>query len=182
MSSGVWGRFEQDPRSPQAARLRASDRDRDVALEVLGQAFAEGRLDHEEYDARSPPSPPRRSSVTSRPTSTTWCPTSRRRARAPTARLAHPADVHQQAVRKWEKSRREAATGFLTVSLICWTIWAVVMFGEFAWPVFPSLAALANLVRTQVQKQDIIEEHEQELVRREEKRLRKRELGSGSSD
>ncbi len=107
----------------------------------------------------------------------------------PAGALAHrppgsltQADVHQQAVRKWEKSRREAATGFLTVSLICWTIWAVVMFGEFAWPVFPSLAALANLVRTQVQKQDIIEEHEQELVRREEKRLRKRELGSGSSD
>ena len=53
MSAGTWERFEHDPRSPQAARLRASDRDREVALEVLGQAYADGRLDRAEHDARS---------------------------------------------------------------------------------------------------------------------------------
>ena len=53
MSAGTWERFEHDPRSPQAARLRASDRDREVALEMLGEAYADGRLDHAEYDARS---------------------------------------------------------------------------------------------------------------------------------
>ncbi|MBS2937744.1 DUF1707 domain-containing protein [Nocardioides sp. J2M5] len=181
MSSGAWGRFEQDPRSPQAARLRASDRDREVALEVLGQAFADGRLDHEEYDARS-------TAVTSAKVLGDLAPhLDDLVPDAPGAALAHrppgsltQADVHQQAVRKWEKSRREAATGFLTVSLICWTIWAVTTGpGSFPWAVFPSLAALANLLRTQLQKRDIIEEHEQELVRREEKRLRKRELGPG---
>ena len=36
MSAGTWEHFEHDPRSPQAAHLRASDRDREVALEALG--------------------------------------------------------------------------------------------------------------------------------------------------
>ena len=45
--------FDHDPRIPRSAPLRASDRDRAVIETVLAEAFAEGRLDRAEYDARS---------------------------------------------------------------------------------------------------------------------------------
>ena len=58
MSAGTpspvpWGQFTADPRRPESAPLRASDRDRDVVLGVLGEAYADGRLTKEEYDERS---------------------------------------------------------------------------------------------------------------------------------
>ncbi|OYO09576.1 hypothetical protein CGZ94_18100 [Enemella evansiae] len=43
----AWDRFRQDPR--RDAALRASDSDRDVAREVLAEAYADGQLDHDEY-------------------------------------------------------------------------------------------------------------------------------------
>ena len=49
----LWSGFEHDPRDPAYAPVRASDRDRDVILHALGDAYAEGRLTREEYDERS---------------------------------------------------------------------------------------------------------------------------------
>ncbi len=49
----LWSGFEHDPRDPAYAPVRASDRDRDVILHALGDAYAEGRLNREEYDERS---------------------------------------------------------------------------------------------------------------------------------
>ena len=45
--------FTEDPRRPDAAALRASDRDRDVVLGVLAEGYADGRLTKEEYDERA---------------------------------------------------------------------------------------------------------------------------------
>ena len=54
MSAGsVWDRFSLDPRQADNARLRASDADRDVVNDVLGTAYAEGRLTPDELDERS---------------------------------------------------------------------------------------------------------------------------------
>ena len=49
----LWASFQHDPRDPAVAPLRASDADRDVVHGVLAEAFADGRLDREEYDERS---------------------------------------------------------------------------------------------------------------------------------
>jgi uncharacterized membrane protein len=177
MSTGAWDRFEQDPQSPQTARLRASDRDRDVALDVLAEAFADGRLDREEYDARS-------ARVTSAKVlgdlvaplddlvpvdAGTLVP---RPGAVPAA-----TDLHAQAVRRWARERREAVTGLVTVSAVCWTIWAVIMFGGFPWPVFPMMAQAVVVLRTVLQKQDIIERHERKLAEKQAKELRS---GEGS--
>ena len=48
-----WASFQHDPRDPAVAPLRASDADRDVVHGVLTDAFADGRLDRDEYDERS---------------------------------------------------------------------------------------------------------------------------------
>src|SRR5680860_677387 len=52
MSGSIWERFPHDPRHPEHAPLRASDRDRDVVNDVLGAAYADGRLTPEELDER----------------------------------------------------------------------------------------------------------------------------------
>lgn len=46
----IWSRFRLDPRTH--TRLRAADEDRDIIREHLGDAFADGRLDREEFDER----------------------------------------------------------------------------------------------------------------------------------
>lgn len=48
-----WSRFSSDPRQPESRGLRASDADRDAALEVLRDAFSDGRLDKTEHEERS---------------------------------------------------------------------------------------------------------------------------------
>ena len=181
MSSGVWGRFEHDPRSPQSSRLRASDRDRDVALEVLGQAFADGRLDHAEYDARSTEvttakvlgelAPHLEDLVPDEPGSSLV---------ARGSGTLAVGDLHEQAVRRWAKDRREALTGLVGISVITWTIWAATMLGGFPWPLFPMLAAALNVLRTVMQKQDIVEEHERKLVKREAKALEAKQRDTDS--
>jgi hypothetical protein len=170
MSVGTWQRFETDPRSPQAARLRASDRDREVALEALGEAYADGRLDHAEYDARASAATTATLLADLVPHLEDLVPDGAGTALAARSAgaLARP-DLHEQAVRRWAKDRREAFTGLVGVSVITWTIWAVTMWGEFAWPLFPMVAALVNLLRIQLQRQDIVEDHERHLLKREAK-------------
>lgn len=183
MSSGVWARFEHDPRSPQSARLRASDRDRDVALEVLGQAYADGRLDHTEYDARSTAATTAKVLADLVPQLEDLVPDEG--ALVTRGGTLAMGDLHEQAVRRWARDRREALTGLVGISVITWTIWAATMFGGFPWPVFPMLAAALNLIRTMMNKQDIVEEHERKLVRKEQKALEARkakELERGSDE
>ena len=47
-----WAGFSADPRDPQYQQLRASDADRNTAATMLGNAYAEGRLDNDEYQQR----------------------------------------------------------------------------------------------------------------------------------
>ncbi|HEY0644562.1 MAG TPA: DUF1707 domain-containing protein [Nocardioides sp.] len=176
MSAGTWERFEHDPRSAQAARLRASDRDREVALEVLGQAYADGRLDHAEYDARSTAATTAKVLADLVPQLEDLVPDAPSAALDPRAAglVARP-DLHAQAVRRWAKDRREALTGLVGISVITCTIWAVTMWGGFPWPLFPILAAAVNLLRIQMQEQDIVESHERHLLKQERKAIEKRQ-------
>lgn len=47
-----WTGFTRDPRSREAAGLRASDADRDHAANILAEAYADGRLRDPEYSER----------------------------------------------------------------------------------------------------------------------------------
>ena len=47
-----WAGFSADPRDPQYQQLRASDADRGTAAAMLSDAYADGRLDKDEYDQR----------------------------------------------------------------------------------------------------------------------------------
>jgi len=167
----VWKQFDHDPRIPANTTMRASDRDRAVIETVLADAFAEGRLTRSEYDDRA------EAAMTSR-TLGELLPLVDD---LPVARepQSSPRSLQEQAERKWAADRREALVGLIGLSALLWTIWAVTMWGEFPWPLFPMGFALMNLVRIQVNKDDIIEEHAKRIEKKERKELRRREEGFG---
>jgi hypothetical protein len=168
----VWASFSHDPRLDAHAGLRASDGDRDVVHQLLAEAYADGRLDRDELDARTEQTaaartlgqlPPLVSDlVTSGP------PGSQALVSAGTP------DLRQQAVAKYESDRREALLGFLGPSIICLVIWLVInnphYEGAFFWPAFVIVGTGINLLRTLVRRQDLIEEN---LRRLEKKQVKK---------
>jgi hypothetical protein len=154
---GPWGQFTQDPRRSESRPLRASDRDRDVVLGVLTEAYVDGRLTREEHDERA--------------------------AAAGTARTLGElpaliedlvpqiaAGLHERAVERWEAQRRQAVSGFLVPALVCWAVW-VALEGGFPWPLFVMLGTGAHLVRVLVLRQDIIAEEQRRLEKRERRAL-----------
>ena len=163
----MWSQFDHDPRSPANGTIRASDRDRAVIEAVLADAFAEGRITRVEYDERTEAALASRTLGDLVPLVEDL----------PVARAARPSsgDFHDQAVRTWERDRREALLGLIGLSALLWTIWAVTMWGGFPWPLFPMGFALMNLVRVVVNKRDIVEEHARRLEKRERKELRRRD-------
>ncbi len=141
--------------------MRASDRDRDVALNVLAQAYADGRLDREEYDERV-------RSVGAAKTLGELPPAVSDLVPASTARhdeLVHASDeeLHRRAVRAYEARRREALSGLVFLSLVLTGIWFAVSRDGFYWPVFVLAFAGANLVRLMIQRQDVIEKEQHRL-------------------
>lgn len=50
--SDPWSGFSADPRTPEHANLRAADSDRERLTQIIGDAYAEGKLDQFEYDDR----------------------------------------------------------------------------------------------------------------------------------
>jgi hypothetical protein len=152
-----WDRFSRDPRIPSYAVLRASDLDRSVALDALAEAYADGRLDREEYDAR----------VTSAQASKTMGEL------VPLLRDlvpdSAPADLQQQALEGYRSDRREAFFAFLVPSLITWAIW--LGSGGFPWPVFVSVITLVNVLRVSANKQQIVAQKREKLERRRRKEL-----------
>ena len=174
-SADVWASFHHDPRMPAHAGLRASDQDRDLIQQVLAEAYADGRLDREEFDTRSEQTaaartlgelPPLVSDLVATPGATTSL-----------ARL-DAEDLQRRAVAKYASDRREAFLGFLGPSLICVMIWFVLGMGSgFFWPGFVIAVTGINLIRTLVMRQDMIESNRRRLERKAEKE-RRRELES----
>ena len=169
MSSPVpWEEFERDPRSPDLAPLRASDRDRDLALRILAEAYAEGRLDRDEFDERA-------DAVTAARTLGEL--PGQLVDLVPSAALqpgTGPEHHRQRAVAKYERERREAIWTFLSVSAICWVIWAAVGADPFLWPLFPMIFTGLNAGRVLFQREDIISADIRRREKREAKALRER--------
>lgn len=176
-SAGVWASFSHDPRVPAHAALRASDQDRNLIQQVLAEGYADGRLDRDEFDTRAEQAgaartlgqlPPLVADLVAGPDSD-----------SPLARVTAE-DLQGRAVAKYESDRREAFLGFLGPSLICLMIWFLIGMGWF-WPAFVIAGTGINLVRTLVQRQDMIEGNRRKLERKREKRLRELEAGEAST-
>jgi hypothetical protein len=170
-----WDDFTLDPRRPDAARLRASDHDREVAYNVLADGYAEGRLTKEEYDERAG-----------------WVAAAKTLGQlpgiiadlVPMVARSTPSDLHEQAVEKWRSQRRQALLGmFLGPSLICWVIWFLTSFdGDhfhpyFPWPIFVSFAALMRVSQLTMNKSDVIAREQARLEKRELRALGQRRPG-----
>ena len=80
-------------------------------------------------------------------------------------------------LRASDADRREALGAFLTVTLICWVIWVVVMPGGFPWPLFPMLGTGINLVRVVAGRRDILAAEVRRLEKKRAKELRARDEG-----
>jgi hypothetical protein len=163
MAGSIWERFTHDPRHEEHGRLRASDSDRDIVNDVLGTAYAEGRLTPEELDERSDQValaktlgelPPIMDDLVVRSST------------SPVLR-----DKRAEAELRYRKQRQEALFSFITPTLICWVIWSATMFGGFPWPFFVMIASGLNYLRVATGREDTIASIERDLEKKERKRL-----------
>jgi hypothetical protein len=152
--------------------MRASDADRDIVLRVLGEAYAEGRLDREEYDERADAVHVAKTLGELPGVLDDLVPSTALVRRSTSAEVG---TIEQQALARWERSRREAFMGFLIPTVICWVVWLLTMPGGFMWPIFPMIGTAIPLLSVQVQRKDMIESNKRRIVRRQEKELRRQQ-------
>ncbi len=164
-----WDEFTLDPRRPDAAGLRASDRDREVVHGVLAEGYAEGRITKDEYDERAGRATAAKT-LGELPAIILDL--------VPSVRRSAPADLHAQAVERWRTQRRQALLGmFLGPSLVLWVIWLLTCFqgDEFhwrwPWPIFISVFALMRVGQLTLNKGDVIAREQARLEKREHKAL-----------
>ena len=163
-SGDLWSSFTHDPRVASHAPLRASDSDRDVVAGVLAEAYADGRLDREEFDTRSA------TAATARTLGELPVLVADLVAvGSPGALVRVPDDaLRRRAVARYESDRREAVLGFLGPSIICVVIWLVLGFGGFFWPGFVIAGTGINLIRTLMTRQDMIESNLRKLEKKQD--------------
>lgn len=176
----AWHAFDHDPRDPRFAGLRASDRERDVVRSLLATAFAEGRLDRDEFDERSSAVDTARRLGDFPPLIGDLVP---ERPDVHAARglvAARPEDLHRLAVAEWRSERRNAVVGLVGSSLLCWAIWLAVTFSSgsfdphFPWPLIVMALSVANLVRVATGREEIVGDHVRRLEKKRAKQLRGR--------
>jgi hypothetical protein len=167
----VWSSFTRDPRDPESAPLRASDQDRAVVEQVLAEAYADGRLDRDEFDTRSADVTGARTLGELPALLADLVPTTAVPAMSRGPALLTPAEIEERAVAAWREARRSAALGFVFASAVCWTIWAVVMFGGFPWPLFVMLGTGINAVRAASSRTEVVARERRRLEKRQRKAL-----------
>ncbi len=177
MHREVWSSFTYDPRDARFAGIRASDQDRDAVQQVLADAYAEGRLDRDEFDERSDRVRAVRVLGDVQPLLADLV--------APPVRadreLVHASrrDLEEMADRHWRTRRREAFFSFAGASLVTTAIWFATCFGDggfdpyFFWPGFVIALSLLNLVRTAASHDEIADREVRRLERQREKQQRK---------
>ncbi len=172
--SDVWHQFRLDPRAAGHAQLRAADADRDVVLAVLTEAYAEGRLDPDELDERTSGAQAARTLGELPVFLADLVPTTDA---APALASVSDVDIHREAVRRFERTRREVMSGFLIPTVICWVVWFATMPFGFPWPLFPMLGTGIPFLTVQLRRADIIASNEavlrKELTKKAEKKQRK---------
>lgn len=169
-----WSSFTRDPRLSEHATLRASDADREVVHQVLAEAYADGRLDREEFDVRSTDIGGARTLGDIPGLLEDLVPTSAVPALVAGGGLMTPREIEERALVEWRSDRRSAFLGFLVASLICWTIWATTMYGGFPWPVFVMLGTGINALHTQFQREELVAKERRRLEKKQRKQLEQR--------
>lgn len=168
-SAEPWGEFAYDPRSSGHALLRASDADRDVVLRMLGTAFADGRLNADEFDERTSDVQAARTLGELPRFLSDLVATAGDVSGVPAVRPLTDRQIEAEAVARWRKSRGAALRMWLFVSTICWTIWLLTNVGGHPWPVYPMLGTAVPLLGTLVQRRDMIESNRSKVVAQHEK-------------
>jgi len=177
-SPSNWSSFPHDPRDPSYAALRASDRDREVVQRVLGEAYAEGRLDREEHDERTASAVEAKTLGELPALVEDLLPAVA--ARKPGSELlrATPADLQARAERAWRTDLREALGALLVPSIICWVVWlATTAPSGHPWPIWVMLGTGINLLQTALRRGEIVDKHRRSLEKKQAAEQRKRELG-----
>jgi hypothetical protein len=181
-SPEIWRQFAHDPRTPAYAAMRASDADRDVVLRALGEAYAEGRIDAAEFDERTSGVQAARTLGELPEFLTDLVPAADA---SPGMALSTfstlppltPERVEAEAVARWEKSRREAFSMWVFVSLVCWVIYLATSLGNanlyHPWPIYPMLGTSIPLLGTMLQKKDMIAQNQRRIVAKHEKAVAK---------
>src|SRR4051794_32616677 len=166
-----WGDFSQDPRRPEAAGMRASDRDRDVVQGVLAEGFADGRLSRDEYDERSATASAAKTLGDLRPIIADLVPVTF--TRPGDGHLGTTADeLDHQALRRWQQQRTEAINGLLFIGVVTWVIWAVSSGGHsFPWPIIPTLFVGLRVPQVLMNKKEIVARERERLERKQRKAL-----------
>ena len=169
-AANIWERFEHDPRREENARLRASDRDRDVVNDVLGTAYADGRLTPAELDERS-------DHVTQAKTLGELPPILDDLVAPSGSTLPAVRDMRAEAERRYRQQRQQALFSFLTPTLICWVIWTWLLFSDshtgtpFPWPAFVMIGTGMRYFQLATNKEDTIVSIERDLEKKERKKL-----------
>ena len=174
----VWSSFDLDPRPPANAAMRAADRDRDVIRTVLASAYADGRLDREEFDERSEQVTSARTLGDLPPLIADLVPDRAIELRTTSSLVgASPQELRRRAEDHWHAERRNAIVGFFGASLVTWAIWFATSWDNgfdpyFPWPLIVMAFSLANVVRTQLTKEDSIRDGVRYLEKKQAKQLR----------
>jgi hypothetical protein len=169
----LWASFQHDPRDPAVAPLRASDADRDVVHSVLVDAFADGRLDRDEYDERTAAALRARTLGELPPLVADLVPDRPLLpARTPLV-AASPSELRARAEESWREDRRGAFLGFLGSGVLCWAIWLATAWGDwyFPWPLIVNAVAFMNVVRVAANRQEIVDNEVKRLERKQAKAI-----------
>jgi hypothetical protein len=183
----VWASFQHDPRDPAVASLRASDADRNVVHCILTEAFADGRLDREEYDERTSEAMRARTLGELPPLVNDLVPDRPLLpARVPLA-AASAAELRRRAEEEWRQDRRGAFLGFLGSAVVTWAIFIAVNASEFLdwndhfpWPLIVNAVAFMNFVRVAANRGELVAEEVKRLERKQAKAIesqRKKQSG-----
>jgi hypothetical protein len=171
-SQDVWASFQHDPRDPANAPLRAADVDRGVVQQVLTEAFADGRLDREEYDERAGAALQARTLGELPPLVADLVPDRPLLPAVSPLAAATSAELAQRAQEKWVHERREAVFTFLGSLLL---FGALALFLTLYWPLVVPLLAGLKMLRTLSSGDEIRAEEVRRLEKKRAKELRARD-------
>lgn len=168
--AGEWERLSVDPRTPEAATLRAGDADREVLLAALRDAYADGRLDREEYERRVEAALAVKVVADALPVLADIV--------APARPVERRATLQQEAREMLRREDRDARNGWVGVTTLTTGIWAAtsVAAGDllFFWPVFPSVAIGVGVLMQRLNREQRLEELEEKAARKRRRREERR--------
>lgn len=174
----LWGEFALDPRDPRNAGLRAADADREVVHRALGDAFAEGRLDRDEFDERSAALAASKHLGALPPLLEDLLPVAPLIPALPKAQ-----EITAQATQDYRDQRRRALLAAVWVSALCWAIWLATSrhqggnlltgWDTFPWPLIVTAATGVRPVRLMLARSQVIADRERKLQQRATKQQAK---------